>query len=219
MGKFDTYPADTTLVGSTKLIAKEGSSTVTHTLDEVFTRQGQFVILAGMLRPTKTNGCFPVTTRELGANNENREAIEFPDGSDTKCWINLTLPKAYNLLVLKFKYYWFRENDEATPESKSTEIEMSAVARSNFEAIGGTVIGTAIGVVDISDSSAPAENKENISDQSGDVTIGQSVSDFDSIYVEFERQDVPASGTAMTGSLFLSKIVIEYGEHERESTG
>lgn len=190
--------------------------------DQVIGTQ-QIYIDASSLKPTGTNGAAGLTSREFGANNENIVGMEFLDGSDTKCWFRWLVPENLDTAgAIKMQIAWFRENDETTPESKTVEFEISGVALGNFSAIGGTALGTAVAVTDTTDSVAPAEDKHMMTPFSGDLNpvstpaIANLSDTTRFIYFEIMRDD--SAGT-MTGSAFISGLVIEYTIDAGVSTG
>jgi type 1 fimbria pilin len=141
--------------------------------------------------------------------------MEFLDGADSYAYTTFVFPQNYDLGTITFRYIWFRENDEATPESKTVEFDMDAVSLSNFDAIGGTAYGTAISLSDTTDSSA-AENKFMESAFSSALTIAGTPADGDVISLRIMRDD--DQGT-MTGSAYLVGVMIEYTIDAGTSTG
>lgn len=220
MGQFGDYPETATLSSTDIFLVKRsgaikavqnqyvgGDSTVgTH----------QFWIPANAFRPTATTGAAGLTTRELGSNSVNVQCVEFVDGADSYAVADVVFPENYDGGTIKYKYYWFREDDETTPESKTVAFDVDAVAISNFDIIGTTNnYGTAIETTDTTDSSA-AEGKMNISAQSSAVTINGTPADADFISIRVMRDD--SEGT-MTGSAYLLGLMIEYTIDAGTSSG
>ena len=176
----------------------------------------QMYLPASVWKPTATSGAAGLTTRELGAQSQNVEAMEFLDGADAYIYTTFVFPENWDAGTIKFKYYWFRENDETTPESKTVSFDMDAVAIDNFEEIGGTAYSvTPITVTDTTDSST-AENKIQESAQSAALTINGTPTDSSLISLRIMRDD--SDGT-MTGSAYLVGVMIEYTIDAGTSTG
>lgn len=173
--------------------------------------QTKFISAAAMY-PGGANPATGVVTKQFGANNQPIQAVEFPDGADYECYIQDVLDN-WDAGTIKVKYYWFRENDEATPESKTIEFECSGVSLANFAAIGGTAYGTAIAVTDTTDATA-AEDKINITAASTAITIA-GAGEGEWISLKIMRDD--SAGT-LTGSIFLAGIAIEYTINAGTST-
>jgi len=216
-----TAPASTDILA---IVDDPGGSPVTKkiTVSNFLTNAGtpvigtqQLYLPASVWKPTATTGALGLTTRELGANNQNIEAMEFADGADSYAYTTFVFSENWDAGTIKFKYYWFREDDEATPESKTVEFDMDAVAIDNFEAIGGTAYGTAVSQSDTTDSSA-AENKIMESAQSSAITINGTPTDSSLISLRIMRDD--DQGT-MTGSAFLVGVMIEYTIDAGTSSG
>ena len=175
----------------------------------------QFPIPASAFRPQANDPAAGLTTREFGANNTNVEVMEFTDVADSSAYVNFIMPEDWNLGTFILRYYWFREDDEATPESKTISFDFSAVSFSNFVAIGSVSYSTPITLADTSDASA-AEDKCNISGQSTAITVQGTPAAGDWINLRI-TDDVTDSTTS--GSTFFVGLVIEYGTSKRDSIG
>ena len=205
--------AQADIAGYVQLWVKEGTpNTLWFTDDEgtdaqlganVVGTQTKFIPAAALYTAGTSAANGPVT-KIFGANSQPINAIEFPDGSDTYCYLDDVLEN-WDGGTIKVKLYWFRENDEATPETKTMEIEVSGVSLANFAAIGGTAYGTAVAVTDTTDGTT-AEDKINITAASTAITIaGAGAGEW--VSLRFMRDD--SAGT-MTGSLFLAGVGVEY---------
>ena len=171
--------------------------------DTVVGTQTKF-ISGGALYPGGANPATGPVIKQFGANNQPIQAIEFPDGADYECYLQDVLEN-WDAGTIKVKAFWFRENDEATPESKTIEFEVSGVSLANFAAIGGTAYGTAVAITDTTDST-DAEDKINITAASSAITIaGAGASEW--VSLKIMRDD--SAGT-ITGSIFLAGISVEY---------
>ncbi len=175
----------------------------------------QFWIPASSFKPQANDPAAGLTTREFGANNQNIEAMEFDDAADSSAYVTFRMPQNWDLGVITVNYHWFREDDEATPESKTISFDISAISLSNFVAIGSVSYGTPVTITDTSDSSA-AEDKINISTFSGNITVQGTPADGDLINLRI-TDDVTDSTTS--GSTYLVGVTIEYTTDAAVSTG
>jgi len=171
--------------------------------DTVVGTQTKF-ISAAAIYPGGLNPATGLVTKQFGANDQPIQAIEFPDGADYEAYVQDVLDN-WDAGTIKVKYYWFRENDEATPESKTIEFECSGVSLANFGALGGTAYGTAVAVTDTTDSST-AEDKINITAASAAITVA-GAGEGEWVSLKIMRDD--SAGT-LTGSIFLAGVSIEY---------
>lgn len=175
--------------------------------DTVVGTQTMFISAAAMY-PGGTNPATGPVVKQFGAQNQPIQAMEFPDGADYEAYVQVVLDN-WDAGTIKIKPYWFRENDEATPESKDIEFEFSGVSLANLASIGGTAYGTSQNSQDATDS-ASAEDKIMIGPATSAITIaGAGEGEWVSIKI-MRDDDYGGAGTPITGSLYLAGISIEY---------
>lgn len=152
-------------------------------------------------------GAVPATglvTKQFGAQNQPIRAIQLTNGSNQEVYWQGKLNN-WDGGTIKIKAYWFVENDLATPELTTFELDCSGVSLANFAGIGGTAYGTPVTITDTTDSVAPAEDKINISPASTAITIvGAGAGKWVSVKM------VRDATTDTAGNVFLAGISIEY---------
>ncbi len=181
--------------------------------EEKVTGPQHFPVPAYALYPGITTPCDSVAQREIGANNEQAKYINFPGNAsgDTIAFYDWYPPENWDLLPIKVKLHWTTELPSATGDDY--EIEVSGVARSNDDPIGGAAFGTAVAITD----TFIAVDDEHITAQSGAITIGGTLIKFDKIQLKFLR-DV-SFVTANEGPFQLLGLIIEYGITKGTSVG
>jgi len=158
---------------------------------------------ASALYPGGATPAAGLVSKQFGAQNQPIRAIQLSDSEDQEVYWQGKLNN-WDAGTIKVKAYWFVENDIATPESTTFELDCSGVSLANFAGLGGTAYGTAITITDTTDSSA-AEDKINISPASTAVTIaGAGAAEWLSLKM------VRTASTDTAGNVFLAGISIEY---------
>ena len=175
----------------------------------------QYTIRADAIVPAVTNGCNAPTVKEFGAEALTLPICVFPEGLDTIGFITWYPPENWDAGTIKIKYYWTRNDDETTPESKTVEFEFSAFSYGNNEAIGGALTETAQAVVDTTDSTA-AEGKMYESAQTSAITVAGTPADSHPVIIKVLRDD--SAGT-LTGDVLFLGINIEYTIDAGTSSG
>jgi len=217
--KMSAMSATGTLAGDDKIHILENPGgtplNTTTSVDAFFSNTDQFWIPASSFKPQANDPAAGLTTREFGSNNQNIEVMEFDDVADASAYVTFRMPQNWNLGTVTVQYHWFREDDEATPESKTISFDFSAVSISNFVVLGSVSYGTPVTLADTSDS-ASAQEKLNISAFSTAITIQGTPADGDLINLRI-TDDVSDSTTS--GSTYFVGLVIEYTKDARNATG
>lgn len=161
----------------------------------------QFGVGSQGIYPGISNAANAIAQREAGTFDQQVKYIAFPDGVDTTAYLDWFPPQNWNAGTVKIKLYWTSEFPSVV--SETIEIEVSAVARSNDDAIGGVDFGTPVAITDV----LLALDDAHITAQSGNLTIAGTPAKFDWVQFKFLR-DVSADN--LQGEVQLVGGVIEY---------
>ena len=159
---------------------------------------------ASALYPGGATPAAGLVTKQFGANSQPIRAIQLSDSENQEVYAQFKWNN-WGTKTIKVKAYWFVENDIATPESKTFELDCSGVSLGNFDNIGGTAYGTLQTITDTTDSTA-AEDKINLSPASASITIAGSPAEGDWVSLKMVRD----AATDTAGNVFLAGITIEY---------
>jgi len=161
-------------------------------------------INASAMYPGITTPCDAIAQREVGANNQQVKYLNFPGeaNGDTVAFFDWFPPQNWDTLTVKLKLYWTTELPSVTGDDY--RIVVSAVARSNTEAIGGAAFGSVVNI----DDTFLAVDQLHISPQSGSITVGQTPADFD--WIQFKLLRDVSIVTANEGPFQLMGAVLEY---------
>jgi len=146
-----------------------------------------------------------LVTKQFGANNQPIRAIQLSDGSNQEVYAQFKLNNWGTDKTIQVKAYWFVENDLATPESKTFELDISGNSLGNFNAIGAVAYGTPQTITDTTDSSA-AEDKLNVSSPTSAITIAGAPVEANWVSIKMVRD----AATDTAGTVYLAGISIEY---------
>jgi hypothetical protein len=161
----------------------------------------QFGVGSQGIYPGISNPANAIAQREAGTFDQQVKYIAFPDGVDTIAYLDWFPPQNWNAGTVRIKLYWTSEFPSVAAET--IEIEVSAVARSDSDAIGGVAFGTAVAIAD----TFIAIDDTHITPQSGAITIGGTPIKFDWVQFKFLR-DVSVDN--LQGEVQLVGGVIEY---------
>ncbi len=170
----------------------------------------QFGVGSSGIYPGITNPANAIAQREAGTFARQVKFIAFPDGVDTLAYLDWFPPENWDLGTIKVKLYWTSELPSVAAET--IEIEVSAVAEGNGDAIGGVDFGTPVTITDI----LLAINEEHLTPQSASITIGGTPVAFDHIQLKFLR-DISADN--LQGAFQLEGAVVEFTITKGTSVG
>lgn len=100
---------------------------------------------ASAMYPAISNPCQPIDQREIGANNVDTKFLEFLGGADSVAKYDWGTPKNWNAGTVKVKLQWTTEEGASGDDF---QIEVSAVAEADSDAIGAVAFGTPVDVDD-----------------------------------------------------------------------
>lgn len=161
----------------------------------------QFGVGSQGIYPGISNGANAIQQREQGTFNQQVKYIAFPDLADTIAYLDWFPPQNWDAGTVKFKLYWTTELPSVAAET--IEIEISGVAKSNDDAIGGVDFGTAVVLTD----TLTAVNDILLTPQSASMTIAGTPAKFDWVQFKFLR-DISADN--LQGEVQLIGCVIEF---------
>ena len=163
----------------------------------------QFGVGSQGIYPGITNSANAIAQREAGTFDQQVKYIAFPDSDtvDATAYLDWFPPQNWNAGTVRVKLYWTSEFPSVATET--IEIEVSAVARSNDDAIGGVDFGTPVAITDtfilIDDT--------HITSQSGAITIAGTPAKFDWVQFKFLRD---VSADTLQGEVQIVGAVLEY---------
>lgn len=142
-------------------------------------KQGTFID-AGAFDKTTTAGCtVPAAAAETTTNKINYQYLEFPDGSDTKAFVNLRTPPNWDGTLSNLRVHW---TSAAGTASNGVRWSLKALALSDDDAID-TATGSAGAVTD----ALLAQGDKHVSPAIASLTPSNSPAAGDEIYLEVER--------------------------------
>ncbi len=170
----------------------------------------QFGVGSPGIYPGLTNPANAIAQRQAGTFLRQIKYIAFPDSVDTEAYLDWFPPENWDLGTIKVKLYWTSELPSVATETM--EIEVSAVAEGNGDAIGGVDFGTPATITD----TFLAVDEEHLTPQSASITIGGTPVAFDHIQLKFLRD---ISADTLQGAVQLEGLVIEYTITKGTSVG
>ena len=210
--KFSALPADTTPADAGEFGINDAGTSRKVTRDNILDGVTvQMEVDAKAMTPAITAGANAVTTREIGTNNVNLDYIAFPDGTDTEVQFSVRFPQNWDAGTFTMIGYWTTELPSASAET--WQIECSAVAHANSDAIGAVAFGTLQNMAD----TFLAVDDLGITAATSAITAAGSPVTGELITFKLKR-DVDDTDT-MQGEVQLIKVIIEYTITKTASTG
>lgn len=170
----------------------------------------QFGIGSHGIYPGISNPANAIQQREQGTFNQQVKYIAFPDGADTLAYLDWFTPQNWDAGTVNLKLYWTTQLPSVAAET--IEMEVSAVARGNDDAIGAVDFGTPVTLTD----TLLAVDDTHLTPQSGALTIAGTPAKFDWVQFKFLR-DISADN--LQGELQLLGAVLQYTIDAATSVG
>ena len=170
----------------------------------------QFGIGSHGIYPGISNPANAIQQREQGTFNQQVKYIAFPDGVDTLAYLDWFTPQNWDAGTVNLKLYWTTQLPSVVAET--IEIEASAVARGDSDAIGAVDFGTPVSLTD----TLLALDDTHLTAQSGALTIAGTPAKFDWIQFKFLR-DISADN--LQGEVQLLGLVLQYTIDSATSVG